>query len=302
MRQYVTAVATIVCIAATACFRQNNITDARQRIDSLLGGVPARVGLYAEADDGRTISLRADETFPMLSTFKVPVAIAALQRMEEEGTALSHRMDITRDEMLPDTYSPMRDSHPDGWRQVALDSVFSYAVSLSDNNACDMLINRSGGIQEVARRMTAAGFDSITLVATELQMHLDIDNQRLNRCTPRQAVRLLRSLAGGELLSAEHTAAMMRYMTRTSTGGDKLRAGLPPHTMLAHKTGSSDRTPQGIKIADNDIGIVTLPDGSTYRIAVFIADSGLDDKRNAALIAALSRIAYETFASSSAAE
>ena len=64
---------------------------------------------------------------------------------------------------------------------------------------------------------------------------------------------------------------------------------------MAHKTGSSDRTPQGIKIADNDIGIGFLPDGRSYIITVFIADSGLDDKANAALTAEISRIVYEAF-------
>lgn len=122
---------------------------AQRRIDSLLRDVPARVGVYAQCGD-RTIAVRADELFPMLSTFKVPVAIAAMQRMEREGTPLTQRIDITPGQLLPDTYSPMRERHPDGWVGATLDSLIAYSVSMSDNNACDILIGYAGGIDSVA--------------------------------------------------------------------------------------------------------------------------------------------------------
>ncbi|MFR0775136.1 MAG: hypothetical protein ACLSH3_15795 [Alistipes finegoldii] len=42
---------------------------------------------------------------------------------------------------------------------------------------------------------------------------------------------------------------------------------------MAHKTGSAFRDAQGVMVADNDIGIVRLPDGRSYSIAVFVTDS-----------------------------
>lgn len=287
--------AAILCIAATSCTRTQDADTARQRIDSLLQNIPARVGLYAESDDGRTIAVRADEAFPMLSTFKVPVAVAVMQHMEAAHTPLSQETDIAPYRMLPDTYSPMRERHPHGWCGATIDSLLAYAVSLSDNNACDILIGCAGGIGSVARSMEEAEIGPMTIAATEEDMHISIGNQRINVCTPRAAAQLLKRLAKGELLSEAGTETLIGYMSATETGPDKLRAGLPPHACLAHKTGSSDRTPQGVKIADNDMGIVTLADGSSYRIAVFVADSELDDSGNAALIAAISKIVYEAF-------
>lgn len=278
-----------------SCTRLQAGDTAPRRIDSLLQDIPARVGIYAESDDGRTIAVRADETFPMLSTFKVPVAVAVMQRMHAARTPLSHVIDITPERMLPDTYSPMRERHPHGWRGATIDSLLAYAVSLSDNNACDILIGCAGGIDTIARRMSEAGIAPMTIAATEEEMHRAIDNQRTNTCTPRAAAQLLKRLTKGELLSESDTETLVGYMAATETGPDKLRAGLPPQAVLAHKTGSSDRTPHGVKIADNDMGIVTLPDGSSYRIAVFVADSELDDNSNAALIAAISKIVYEAF-------
>ncbi len=287
--------ATMVMAVAASCSKRTAAYMAERRIDSLLHDVPARVGVYAQCE-GMTIACRADETFPMLSTFKVPVAIAALRRMEREGTTPDQRIDITAAQLLPDTYSPMRERHPDGWEGATLDSLFSYAISLSDNNACDILIGYAGGTGSIARSMEEAGMGPMTIAATEEEMHRTTDNQRINVCTPRAAAHLLKRLSKGELLSETNTEALIGHMIRTETGPDKLRAGVPQHITVAHKTGSSDRTPQGVKIADNDMGMVMLPDGRRYAIAVFVSDSHLDDKGNAALIAAVSRIVYETFA------
>lgn len=46
-------------------------------------------------------------------------------------------------------------------------------------------------------------------------------------------------------------------------------------------------------VADNDIGIVRLPDGRSYSIAVFAMDSREDDRTNAAVIARISRLVYD---------
>ena len=47
----------------------------------------------------------------------------------------------------------------------------------------------------------------------------------------------------------------------TETGANKLKGMLPAKTVVGHKTGSSDRNADGMKTADNDAGLVILPDG-----------------------------------------
>ena len=44
--------------------------------------------------------------------------------------------------------------------------------------------------------------------------------------------------------------------------------------MIVHKTGTGDITEGGRIMAVNDIGIVVLPDGSHFSLAVFIHDAG----------------------------
>ena len=56
-------------------------------------------------------------------------------------------------------------------------------------------------------------------------------------------------------------------MIDTETGANKLKGMLPAKTVVGHKTGSSDRNADGMKTADNDAGLVILPDGRKYYIA-----------------------------------
>lgn len=84
-------------------------------------------------------------------------------------------------------------------------------------------------------------------------------------------------------------------LEQTTTGQDKLRAGLPAGIRLGHKTGHTDRTAEGIRIAENDAGYVRLPDGGTCCIVVFVAESRENDAVNTALAAEISAAAYACF-------
>ena len=150
-----------------------------------------------------------------------------------------------------------------------------------------------GGTEAVDRYIAGLGIGETVIVADEEMMHRHTDNQYLNRTTPLAAVRLLELFRRGELLSAAYGDFLLETMFATETGPDKLRGLLPADVAVAHKTGSSDRDGRGVKIADNDIGIVRLPDGRSYSIAVFAMDSREDDRTNAAVIARISRLVYD---------
>lgn len=264
-----------------------------RQIASYMASVPARVGVFVRTSGGREFGYCADDTFPMMSTFKIPVAITAMRKMERCGTPLSQPVTVQACQMPAGTYSPMRDSCGGAGITTTLGGLIAYSVSMSDNIACDLLIDYAGGVDSVARFVSQTGIAPMLITADERMMHTGTQMQRANTTSPRAMVDMLARFRDGELLAPPYCDTLMRRMVETSTGPDKLRAGLPDGIRLAHKTGSSDRTDDGIKIADNDAGIVTLPDGRSYCIAVFVCDSPLDDRANAAVIARISRMVYE---------
>ena len=80
----------------------------------------------------------------------------------------------------------------------------------------------------------------------------------------------------------------MKFLIETKTGKNRLKALLPPGTIIAHKTGTSN-TVDGVTAATNDIGIITLPDGRHLAIAVFVSDSKTDESGREGAIAKIAR-------------
>ena len=84
-------------------------------------------------------------------------------------------------------------------------------------------------------------------------------------------------------------------MVETTTGPKRLNGLLPKGTIVAHKTGSSGADDSGITAALNDIGIVTLPDGRKFAIAVFVSNSKENEETNERIIADISKMAWDYF-------
>lgn len=271
-------------------------TRFEKRVDSLLAAFPAssaRVGFALLTPDGQLIA-RNDTLLPMLSTFKFPVVLAVLDRAQRNQIDLHQtRLQVSPERLVPDTYSPMRDSLPASGGDVTLERLLRYTVSESDNIACDLLLDWVGGTAAIDHYVASLGVNDIHIVATEEQMHQAIENQRLNVARPSAICCLFARFLDGDLLTPAHNTLLHTMLTGTVTGPDKLRAGIPEGILLGHKTGSSDRTPDGRRIADNDAGYVILPDGRRYCIAVFVTESRASDRYNTSIAAQLSALAYE---------
>ena len=227
-----------------------------------------------------------------MSVYKFHQALAVLDRLDRSGLPLTTRIQVLRSDLLPDTWSPLREACPGGGRFTVAE-LLAYSVAQSDNNVCDLLFRFLGGPEVVNRYIAGLGVGETEIAADEETMHRRTDNQYLNWTTPLAAVRLLELFRRGKLLSAESGDFLLKTMFATETGPDKLRGLLPPGVAVAHKTGSAFRDAQGVMVADNDIGIVRLPDGRSYSIAVFVMDSREDDRTNAAVIARISRLVYD---------
>jgi beta-lactamase class A len=63
---------------------------------------------------------------------------------------------------------------------------------------------------------------------------------------------------------------------------------LPPGTPIAHKTGS-------LNGLGNDVGLVTLPDGSSFVIAVFVMKDSKGKQVRDRIIAEAARAAHDYF-------
>lgn len=266
-----------------------------EQIQSIIKNTKAKVGVAVLTDLGERITVNDETSYAMLSTFKFPLALAVLNHMDKNNIPLDSALFVTRADLLPNTYSPLRDENPAGNIYIPLRKLLEYNIALSDNNACDILIRFLGGTAMIQQYVDRLGIRNMTITATEDDMHR-LDNPYLNTTRPSAAVELLEKFMTRKLLSPVYQQFLEKTMIATSTGTDKIKGMLPESVVVGHKTGSSDRTKAGIKIADNDMGFVFLPDGHHFSIAVFVMESKETDRENAAVIAKISKTVYNHFA------
>jgi beta-lactamase class A len=104
--------------------------------------------------------------------------------------------------------------------------------------------------------------------------------------TPEGMIDLLVKLQSRQLLSEDSTALLLKIMTDSPTGQQRLKAGLPPGWSIAHKTGTGADV-VGIGIATNDVGLISSPSGRHIAIAVFIAGSKAPLEQRESVISAV---------------
>lgn len=264
-----------------------------QEIESILSEKRATVGVYASTGKEEIISINDSLYFPLMSVFKYHIALTVLDHLNKHAISLNSPVYIQDAQLEKETYSPLRDENRGEEFTISLEELLTYSVAHSDNNACDILIEYVGGTTVVNNYIKSWGVDHTSIIATEKQMNKDIKSQYLNEARPSAVTHAMQLLSEQPLFAEYYKEFLIKTMQETTTGSNKLKGLLPPNTIVAHKTGSSSRTAEGMKIADNDAGFVYLPDGNIYYITVLIKNSQEDDETNAGIIAQISKAVYE---------
>ncbi len=208
---------------------------------------------------------------------------------------MSQSIHIEKKDLLPNTWSPLREKYPEGNVDIPLIEVIGYTVSQSDNNGCDILFRLLGGTKNVEDNIRSLGIADIAIAGTEEEMHSDWKVQFTNWCKPTTMVQLLELLYQKKTLSDTCNSCLWKFMVETTTGPNRLKGLLPIGTIIAHKTGSSGKNESGLTAAVNDVGIIILPNGQHIAIAVFVSNTTKDDKISEKVIADISRATYDFY-------
>ena len=223
---------------------------------------------------GDVTAFNADERFKMASTFKVPVAVYALRLAQEGKLSVTEPIPVRREDMIEPGILFEHFRHPGV--AISLLNAMELSVTVSDNGATDMILNRVGGPAAVQAWLKYRGYPDMNIGSRTVKdtfggaaPPVDPESARLDRTvTPRDMARFLADLHRGQLLAAEGTTTILEMMGRTV--GERLALYLPPGTSVRHKTGT---LLGGDGVSVNDVGYVTRPDGRVIVMAVFIKDS-----------------------------
>ena len=218
-----------------------------------------RVG-YVEMDlaSGRTLAAwRADERFPLTSTFKVLLCGAVLARVDAGVERLDRRIHYRQQDLV--AYSPVSEKHlADG---MTVGELCAAAITMSDNSAGNLLLDTLGGPAGLTAFLRTIGDNVTRLDRRETQLNEALPGDVRDTTTPASMATTLRKLLTTPSLSARSQQQLLLWMVDDRVAGPLIRAVLPAGWFIADKTGAGERGSRGI--------VALLgPDGKAERIVV----------------------------------
>ncbi len=214
------------------------------------------VSIYFEyLPTGANISINKDEKIWPASLIKIPVAMAAMKKVEKgvwKNTNELVIMDEDKDSEYGDLYK-----EPTG-TTLTIQKFLEESLINSDNTAHFVLLrNLDGG--ELEEAYVHLGLDDII---DALKKNPKKNDEVDNRMTAKRYTIFFRSLYNATFLDVEHSQAFLSILKNAPR--DLLGKGIPKDIVFVHKTGV--RIDEAVRA---DSGIVYVP-GRPYLITVMV--------------------------------
>jgi beta-lactamase class A len=223
------------------------------------------------------IGYRADERFPMCSTFKFLAAAAVLKRVDDGKERLDRRVTFAASDLV--TYSPVTKDHAGG-DGMTVGELCTAAMTVSDNTAGNLVLASLGGPQALTDFARSLGDSMTRLDRTEPDLNEALPDDPRDTTTPAAMLKMMQGLVLGDALSHQSREQLIAWLVGNKTGDTRLRAGLPPAWRVGDKTGSGERG------TSNDIAVAWPPNSAPVLIAVYLTGTTVNaEARNGAIAA-----------------
>jgi beta-lactamase class A len=280
----------LAVIAASAAPAFNR-AEARAAIDTLIRASGADVAVAFRTLDGRDeLLIPPDVEFHAASTMKVPVMIELFRQARAGRLRLDDRVPIVNTfHSIVDgsayTLDTGDDSDAEVYRHIGGEMSYrdlcEAMITVSSNFAANLIIERLGAknIQKTTEALGAGGMHVLRGVEDMKAFEKGLNNTT----TARALMTLLGAIADGTAVDRQASDEMLAILKRQKFN-DRIPAGLPPGTIVAHKTGE-------ITKIQHDAAIVYAR--RPFVLVVLIR--GLDDSKIGARLAAdIARVIYRT--------
>jgi beta-lactamase class A len=229
---------------------------------------------FLDLDTGNYLDINGGRVFPAASTIKLPILIAFYQDLDAGKVSLDEIL-VMRRNLVTGGSGEMQDE-PVGTKFSVRNTV-TKMITISDNTATNMIIDRLGGIEKLNQRFRSWGLKD-TVIRNWLG-----DFRGTNTTSSKDMVRLLALLVDEKLLSPSSREQALDVLRNTVTR-TLLPAGLGSGADIAHKTGD-------IGFLIGDAGVITMPNGKRYLAGIYVKRP-YNDVRGRAFIRQVSALVY----------
>jgi len=263
---------------------------ARDRIGRLIASSGSEVAVaFHPLDGGTELLIRADDEFHAASTMKIPVMIELFRQVHDGAMRLDDRVAVVNEfhsivDGSPFALDIRDDSDAAVYKRIG--ATLSYRelcdamITVSSNFATNLLIERLGAkrIQATVDRLGAPDMHVLRGVEDDKAFQKGLNNTT----TARALMTLLVKIANGEAVDRPSSEQMVAVLKRQAFN-DRIPAGLPAGTVVAHKTGE-------ITKIQHDAAIVYA---KRPFVLVVLVRGQVDPKVGSKLIADITRVVYD---------
>jgi len=230
---------------------------------------------FLDLDTGNYLNIRGDRVFPAASTIKLPILVAFFQDLDAGRVSLQEKLTMRRD--LVTNGSGVLQYERVGKKFTAWETVYKM-ITISDNTATNMIIDRLGGAAKLNQRFRSWGLKNTVI------HHLLADLRGTNTTSSEDMAQVLALVVNNKLVSPQSREQVL-YILRHTTVHSLLPAGLGKGATIANKTGD-------IGFLIGDAGFITMPNGKNYLAAIFVRRP-YNDTRGRDFIRQVSHLVYD---------
>ncbi|MGF1938945.1 MAG: serine hydrolase [Nostoc sp. ChiQUE02] len=229
---------------------------------------------FLDLDTGNYIDINGEKRFAAASTIKFPLLVALFQEIDAGRIKLTDKLVMRRDLRVGE--SGTMQYKPVGTKFSVLQTA-TLMMTISDNTATNMVLDRLGGAAKVNQRFRNWGLPNTAV------RHLLPDIAGTNTTSSKDLVRLAALVSNNRLLSPNSRNQVLGIMRRVKTNS-LLPAGIGKGATIAHKTGT-------LRFIIGDAGIIEMPNGKSYLAGVLVQRPNYD-RRAGDFVREVSRRVY----------
>lgn len=261
---------------------------ASARISAIEARLGGRLGVAAlDTNSGNHFEHRANERFPMCSTFKFLLVADILSRVDAHHEKLDRFIRYTQSDLLD--YAPITKAHVNEG-SMTVSALSAAAAEYGDNTAANLLLAVVGGPPALTRYVRSLG-DSITRVdRNEPSANTCIPGDPRDTTTPSTMLHDMKTILLEErALSAASRNQLIAWLIANTTGAARLRAGFPSSWRIGDRTGT------GANGSANDVAICWPPNRQPILVTAYFTGSRASDADRSAALAEVARISAAEF-------
>ncbi len=267
-------------MASAATASEADLSPSFVTIERQLG---CRLGVAIhDTGSGRHWLHRADERFPLCSTFKVLAAAAILQQVDRGSDSLDRRVVIRPGDLVD--HSPVTSGRTGG-NGMTLAELCQAAITTSDNTAGNMMLKAIGGPAGLTAFARTIGDETTRLDRWETALNEAAPGDPRDSTAPAAMADSLRRVLIDDVLTVRSRKELTGWMIANTTGAAKLRAGIPKRWQIGDKTGGGNNG------TTNDVAILWPPGGKPVIAAIYITGTTSSMAARDAAIAEIGRAA-----------